>query len=724
MKNFLPLIIFALTYSLASGQKAHSSFTPADTLKIQQLNEQALKARQSDPSKALKQINEAIALAEKTGYKPALAMSYNHAGLIYSGIANHPKALENHFKALKVREEMDDKKGISASYNNIGTIYYHQANYELALEYMTSSLRIKEELNDKKGASYSYNNIGNIYYQLHKYPSSLEFHLKSLKIKEELSDKKGMAASLSNIGNVYVKLGQMDLALEYQQKALKLREGTDDKKGLTESYINIGDIYIKTKKAEEGIAFHRQALKLALETGARDLQKFAYEGLSAASREIKNYEDALKYYELAIAIKDTLFNSENSKAIAEMQARYETEKKEKEIELLTKDKALQFSLLKQEQLYAAKKENEIILLNKSRELQQLTLDKRNAELKKQLAEKEAAEKKADLLSKEKQIKEGELERQTFISWAAASGAALVLILAAVSIRGYSQKKKANQLLALQKGEIEERNRAIEAAYSMIEEKNKDITDSIRYAERIQQAILPPDSLWKSVLPESFVFYKPKDILCGDFYWLEKRDDDVFIAAVDCTGHGVPGALMSIVGYNLLNKAVLEQGILAPSDILNQLNKWVTVTLRQTMHESSVRDGMDISFCKINMRTRELQFAGAYNPLYIVREETLIEIKADKFPVGIFLNEEMRAFTNHTVQLEEGDVIYMFSDGFPDQFGGEKGKKFKMSRFRDLLVSISRKEPALQKNIIDASFEQWKGRFEQTDDVLVVGVKIV
>ncbi|MCW3102375.1 MAG: hypothetical protein JWO09_815 [Bacteroidetes bacterium] len=268
----------------------------------------------------------------------------------------------------------------------------------------------------------------------------------------------------------------------------------------------------------------------------------------------------------------------------------------------------------------------------------------------------------------------------------------------------------------QKEEIETKNQELEVLY-------KHVTDSIKYAKRIQEAILPPDSLVKRVLPDSFVLYKPKDIVSGDFYWIDEKDGKTMFAAVDCTGHGVPGAFMSIVGYNILKHSVNNNNFTTPSLILDALNEGVSETLHHGHEESQAKDGMDLSFCTIDYKKMELQYAGAFNPLYIIRDGELMQTKADKFPIGLFLGEEKKKFTNHTFKLHKGDVIYIFSDGYADQFGGPNGKKFMANHFRDLLLDVHKHPIDKQKEILNKTIEEWRGPLDQVDDILVIGVKI-
>ena len=250
-------------------------------------------------------------------------------------------------------------------------------------------------------------------------------------------------------------------------------------------------------------------------------------------------------------------------------------------------------------------------------------------------------------------------------------------------------------------------------------RNKNIEDSLKYAERIQKAMFIKESDIAKMFPDSFILQKPKDIVSGDFYWGKKIGDTIFLAAVDCTGHGVPGAFMSLIGLELFRQIICTRGIHTPGKILDEMNNSFDVIF-DTMKDMSVRDGMDLTICAMNTKTNMLEFAGAFNPLYIIRNREIIEIKGDKILVGPYMGFERRSFTNHKFQLESKDRIYMFSDGYPDQFGGPEGKKFKYRRFRHLLLSLCDQPLSTQHDILENSINEWKGDMEQVDDILVMG----
>ncbi|MCW3105474.1 MAG: Serine/threonine protein kinase [Bacteroidetes bacterium] len=271
--------------------------------------------------------------------------------------------------------------------------------------------------------------------------------------------------------------------------------------------------------------------------------------------------------------------------------------------------------------------------------------------------------------------------------------------------------------------VKERTSEVVKQKEVIEEKNKHITDSIKYAKRIQEAIIPGEDMVKAMLKNSFVLYKPKDIVSGDFYWIERKGNKILFAVVDCTGHGVPGAFMSIIGFNGLNQIVNEYNYTKPSEILTHLNKTISYTLRQRVEDSVIRDGMDMAFCCIDLDTNKLEFAGAFNPLFIIRNNEVLEIRGDKQPIGNFLGQEDYEFTNKEIDLLPNDKLYLFSDGYADQFGGPNGKKLKYNYFRKLLLDNHAKPMEEQKESIDAFFESWRHGFEQIDDVCIIGVGI-
>lgn len=292
---------------------------------------------------------------------------------------------------------------------------------------------------------------------------------------------------------------------------------------------------------------------------------------------------------------------------------------------------------------------------------------------------------------------------------------LSLALCFFVYRNYIINKRANKQLT-------ELNQTVTSQKHMLEERNMEVTDSINYAQRIQQAIIPSQSYFKTLLPDSFILYKPKDIVSGDFYFIEKKNDEVIVAVVDCTGHGVPGALMSVIGLNLFRQAISKSKSSKPSDIIAFLDLGLRRVFKKR-GETTIKDGMDLSICNINLKNMEMTFAGVYNPIYHIRGGVLNQIKADKKPIGHAVTDKEYRYNNHQIKLEKDDAIYLFSDGYADQFGGEHGKKFKYSRLRQFLLDINPFSMDEQGELLSKEFERWKENLAQIDDVCLIGIRV-
>ena len=271
-------------------------------------------------------------------------------------------------------------------------------------------------------------------------------------------------------------------------------------------------------------------------------------------------------------------------------------------------------------------------------------------------------------------------------------------------------------------ELEAQNEQITTQRDMLSSQNQSISESILYAKRIQTAVLPQQAYIDEILPENFILYRPRDVVSGDFYWVRQINQYIVIAVADCTGHGVPGAIMSMLGISFLNEIVQKREITQACQVLNELRKQIKQALKQTGKEGAVEDGMDMALCVFDTKTNKVQFAGANNPLYFVQNDELIEIQPDRMPIGFYPNEKP-SFTNREIQLNEGDIFYLFTDGFMDQFGGEKGMKFKATNFQKILTENHNKPMQIQKEKLELELNTWMKGYEQTDDILVMGVRI-
>jgi serine phosphatase RsbU (regulator of sigma subunit) len=443
---------------------------------------------------------------------------------------------------------------------------------------------------------------------------------------------------------------------------LELRIELKDNKGQSAVYCNLSAEYIDKKDYNKALKYAKLSLLAAEGYGSPEKLRNAHERISQVYTKTNSYKGALFHYKNYILFRDSLNNKETQKATVKQQAKYEYEK-------------------------------------------QKTID--DAEHDKLLA-----------------IEQEEKEKQQILTGATAAGLGLVVAFLIFVFNRLRITKKQKQIIENQKLEVEQQKEVVEQAHEELEEKNQEIMDSITYAKRIQSAILPSIKLVKEHLKESFILYKPKDVVAGDFYWMEQvtsttknKESMILFAVADCTGHGVPGAMVSVVCNNALNRSVREHGLTDPGEVLDKTREIVIQEFEKSKDE--VKDGMDIALCCLEGNT--LKYAGAHNPLWIIRNSELIETKANKQPIGQFDNLE--PYTTHTFDLFKGDSLYIFSDGYVDQFGGDKGKKFKSKAFRELLLSIQRKTMEEQKQIIDHAFETWKGDLEQIDDVCIIGVRI-
>ncbi|MGZ4038585.1 MAG: tetratricopeptide repeat protein, partial [Bacteroidia bacterium] len=705
-----------------------------DTAKLTALNALTrLYTSKGELDKAIESGTQANALALNISFKEPASLSvkrllgntFNNLGSIYNKRGDYHSAFEKHSKALTIRKEINDRKGMADSYNNIGNTFWYFGNYSKALENYLKALTLREELKDPKGIASAYSNIGMIYKSQHSYDKAMEFYLKSVLINIQAKEDDGLATCYHNIGAIYlekmfaskdsaaieenfhkaleshqkglelqlkignklsagddyytvgrdylsyaVKLreykrkaeGSLDKALEYAFKSISETEGSN-KRGWANASIIVGDVYVFRKKPELALPYITRALETFKEMDHKSGIREGYLTLSELYELKNDYKQAIDYFKKASVLKDSMLNEESTHQMAEMNAIYESEKKD----------------------------NEITLLNKDNEKRMI-----------------------------------ENDRQRGIITTVSVGLLVVLCLAVFAFISYRQKRQAHITISNQKQEVEKKNAIIEAQKHLVEEKNKDITDSINYAKLIQEAMLSSKELKYKLFPDAFVLFAPRDIVSGDFYWFSEKGGKRFIAAVDCTGHGVPGALMSMIGNAFLNEILNETAQTAPSEILSELRYKVIRTLRQTGSEVQSKDGMDIALLAFNESGTHVDYSGANNPLWICRKTgesySIFEYEPNKRPIGYYMGKSL-PFSGHSIDLQKGDTLYIFTDGYADQFGGPAGKKFKYKQLKEVLMSIQEKTMAEQEQILVDTFKSWKGELNQVDDVLVIGVRV-
>lgn len=618
-------------------------------------------------------------------------LKYNSDALINSGYYFKQKgeileALNYYEKSLNIKQQIGDKSGASLALNNIAMIYYNQGNITKALAYHTQSLKIQEELGNKSGIANSLNNIGGIYDNQGDTHKALEYFSKSLKLREELGDKAGVATSLTNIGYIYLNRGDTNKALEYCNKTLQINKEINNQSGLAYAFNNLGFIYLNQGNIDKAFEFYNKSLKIRERIGDKQGQAYSYNNLAAVFYKQKNYENAIKYATLSLKISEELgFPNSIRDAALSLKNSYDKSN-------------MPAKALKMYELYIQMRDSIANIETKKASFKtqfRYEFDKKEALLKEEQ-------------SKENLIAQGKSQRQKIFIWWVLSGLILLLIFSLIVF---------NRLQITRKQKI-----IIEEQKHLVEEHQKDILASINYAKRIQFALLASDTLLNTGLPEHFVLFKPKDVVSGDFYWACPSPEGFIYITADCTGHGVPGAFMSLLNISKLSQTINENKIYRPDHILNNVRQEIIKVLNPHGSAEESKDGMDAVLCKLDVKNMKLEYAAANNSFYIIRDKTLLICKADKMPVGKGYDDSI-SFSYNEITLEKGDIIYTFTDGFADQFGGPLGKKYKYKAFENLLLSIHHENLAKQKELILQSFNAWKGELEQVDDVCILAIKV-
>ncbi len=565
---------------------------------------------------------------------------------------------------------------------NLGNAYVERADFAKALNCYIEAEKKFKATNDIRGAINAVTNIGYVYEHQNLPETALMQYEIALAAAKKIDDKSLMAEVYSSLGSVYYSSYKDEKALENFTLSLELYKQLNNEKKIIDGMNNIGVVYKEIGKLDEALTYFSKLLEFA------KAKKYAYNQIIAYHNLAITYQDKKNIYYTLMYLDSSATLAKQSRDFEKLTTIYQTYtevySKQKNFE-----KAFEYFSLQ----FAAKDS----LLQQTRANQFI-----------EMSTKYGSEKK----EAENRLLKTEGEKQRVITIGISIGLVMVVGLLFFIFRSYKQKQKANVLLGKQNNEIREKK-------AIIEEKQKEILDSITYAKRLQEAILPPIDLVNKYFESVFIYYQPKDIVAGDFYWMEHKNDYTFIAAADCTGHGVPGAMVSVVCSNALNRAVLEFNITEPGKILDKTRDLVLETFSKS--DKDVKDGMDISLLSINNKTKEVKWAGANNPLWYLEEGKMIEITADKQPIG--KTDEPKPFTTHILNLNKNSSVFLFTDGFADQFGGPKGKKFKYKEFQSILVKNASLSSDELCEKLKSAFSQWKGALEQVDDVCIIGIKI-
>ncbi len=704
------------------------------------------------------------------------AKAYKVFGTVFLVKRNPDSSIFYNKKALELLEnsqeesEAEEKELYYKLYNNLGVAYKIKGDLKKALQYYLRALRVAKKTNDKEKIGKIYNNMAIIYLRQGNLPKSMEYYLDALALYEELQDTVKIAKSHLELAKVYLKSKDYQKAIEYYKKVLSFRHQIIELLK-PQAYFGLGKAYRLLAPLVED------------EKKKREIIQQAIEYLKEARQENPKL-NALVYKELALTYGYLL--EEPEKALEYALNALEEDREKRNISALAQDYFILGSMflnlrenekaehyLKEAEKIALKLEDKALLKDIYASLSRLYNEKHNPELAFEYAYKQNVilqelavqevnkviaryEAQYEIEKKEKEFQlwqlqvEAEKKRQTIILYSVLSGLFLVVLIAFLIYRSLRQTKYANAVISQQKS-------LLERQHAVLEEKNKAIMESISYAKRIQDSLLAQSiEEFQKSFQEKFLLFLPRDIVSGDFYWVYSPNEAYTVFAVgDCTGHGVPAALVGVLSIQLLNEIIIEQGILKSNEILEILREKIMHTLGHRQGAFSQKDGLDLSLCVLNKQTKELFFSGAYNPLYIVRntqkysaefeiemhilnefskkkqtvkkqeqnDYVLLEIKGDSQPIGIY-HREPQPFSYYKIQLQKEDSLYLFSDGFADQFGGPKKRKFTYGRFKRLILSAQKYPMQEQGNFFLETLRKWQGNIEQVDDVTLMGVKIL
>ena len=597
--------------------------------------------------------DKAIFHASKFKNTDLLLTSLSHANYYYARSGNYQKAIENCLEGLKIAERNKLYIWQARFTGKIGASYQNLEDSDQAITWLRRSIELHRKHYPSKLAG-PVGNLGAHYANIEQYDSALVYLNQALELKTKSGDRESVALTMGNIASCYIQLKQYAKAEKMLREAYTIRKEFKDQYGITKMLMDFSWLHGEQNDYYKSIVYADSARQIAIALNFSEYHNQASAQMAAMYAKLGNYKKAYEYHQETLDTWKDIYEQMATENLNDLRTAYETDKVEADNLILTK----------------------------------------NGKIKDLRLEKNAAK----------------INSQRVII-AAGAGSVIVLFLLIYFLVKWNKEKKAQ-------------NDEMQVQKAIVEEKNEEILASIQYAKRIQTAILPHEKVVKEYLPDSFILYKPKDIVAGDFYWVEtyaeasvSDGETILFAAADCTGHGVPGAMVSVVCNNGLNRSVREHGLTDPGEILNCTREIVVQEFEKS--EDDVKDGMDIALC--SLRGTELKYAGANNPLWIIRNGELIETRADKQPIGKF--DDPQPYLTHCFDLQEGDSLYVFTDGYVDQFGGENEKKFMKSAFRDLLLSMCNEPMSEQKRIIDETFEKWKGSLDQVDDVCVIGVKI-
>lgn len=634
---------------------------------------------------ALKYYNLSHQISIKSANTTLAAIAIGNIGNLYKEEGHYNQALEYYRQSLVLSEESGDKRQKGITLKNIGNVLKEQGNYIDAIKYFMQSLEISKIIKDKRHEAIILNSIAALYLEQKEGQKALDFFNQSLKINYEIGDKLQASNVLSNIGAIYLQNNDFSNAEANFLKSLKTSREIGDKYQEALELSNIGDLHHRKNDLVKSAKYYEESLKLNQSNHNTREEANTLINLGELYLESGNQTKSIEFLKKALSLASDIGVIDGMKNAAG------------NLYKIYKKQGLHKEALAMSDLYYQLKDsiyNEETRRESIKTQFQIEYNNKEVELKTMAkAEMEKMELKANEESK----------RKNLIIYAFIGGLVLVSVFSAFIYKSLQQKKHANVLILQQK--------------ALVEEKQKEIVDSINYAKKIQFALLAHNDFLKTHLPNHFVYFNPKDIVSGDFYWATHRNENFYLAVCDSTGHGVPGAFMSLLNISFLNEAINERNISEPSEIFNYVRK----KLIRNIGKDDQKDGFDGVLICINQDKKQITYAAANIAPLVISSNSIKELEYDRMPVGFGIKEEM--FRNFTLALNTNETLYLFTDGFADQFGGEKGKKFKYKQLKELIASNYEKLLPQEQTLIADAFEAWKGQLEQVDDVCVIGLKL-
>lgn len=640
----------------------------------------------------LRYYKEALSVASNTQDDDLVVVQIISISQVYNAERKHDDALKILGEGIKRSTNLKNKGYLAAMYNGAAAQYQQMGNSEDAVKYFYKSLKIFEEQKDTDQIVSLLRNLSMAHESMKDFTRSKQLLFRALDICLHWRDSSNWSYTYGSLGALYQNMLQFDSALYYNTKQVEHFPVDIDPDSKAIAFGNLGIIYKAKKDYKRSKECYEKALAIFQKERSYRLVTISNINLGELSILNKDYSKALRYYDEAL--KQTEGSEELEVLAAIHRGKFDAFAAMKD----HKNALTEYMTTKRLEDSLAGQQNITKILRMENEYEVGKKQKENELLKAQNEVKETLIKAANA---------DEHKTRLFL-YSALFVILLIMVLAFLLYKGLKDNKEKNKIITLQKHEVEE--------------KNKDITDSINYAKKIQEAILPPKELKYKLFPDGFVFFKPRDIVSGDFYWFTEKNGKRIIAAIDCTGHGVPGAFMSMIGNTFLTEIIEGKGVTQPSEILSELRHLVIKALKQTDDMTENKDGMDMAILSFDDKNKTVEFAGANNPMWMFRNGELTEYKPDKRPIGYYRGQGL-PFTNHKIEYQKGDTFYIFTDGYADQFGGPKGKKLKYKQLMEYLTTIQKQPMLRQEEILNERFNEWKGKLDQIDDVLIIGVRV-